>query len=416
MSIGNRAPRGAAAVAFFAAVAASAPVTQAAGVFTHLPFAGDADSGISGANTYSHAIDFAAPAGAIVVNGLRFNDDDDLITGRASWSLIGVPNGLDGASTNNLVGEIAKVVSAFRFGATDAGGQGTFILKGLRPGAQYVTTFYNRGWDPSPRPISLTTSDGGAIDFNQDFYGQGNGNKLTYTFTAAANTLQFNFLPTAGASHHFYGMTNQLVAGSPFVVRPVTGDADSGVLPTGTYTHAVDVNGVGATVNGINFVGGGTAGDGGFGKTYAITGASTQFAGDDTAVTGGLGSMLANFIYDGQQNGQASLTLDGLTPGESYELTLFSSSFGNPNGRVLTFSHADGSIVFDANFTGDNQGNALSYLYTATGTSETFNFDPHIITDTLHIYAFANRVSPVPEPGAVSLLAAAGAMLLRRRR
>lgn len=389
---------------------------RAAGTFNYVPFAGDADSGISSLNTYSHAIDFAAPAGAILVNGVRFNDDDDLITGQPSYSLIGVPSGHVGTpNPNNLVGDIATVVQAFRYGATD-NGQGTFILKGLRPGATYLTTFYTRGWDTPPRNINLTTSDGGALSFNEDGFGQGNGGKLTYAFTAPANSLQFNFVPAvAGTTFHFYGMTNQIVAGSPFTARPVTGDANSGILPTGTYTHAVDVNGTGGTVNGINFVGGGTSGDGGFGKTYNITGATNTFANDTTNVTGSLGSMLTNFLY-GHTGGLSTLTLDGLTPGQTYEFTLFSSSFGAAGGRFVTISDQTGSIVYDANFTGDDNGNALSYLYTASSTSETFNFDPHNTADTLHLYAFANRLVPVPEPTTLALLAFTPLLSRRRRR
>jgi hypothetical protein len=400
-----------------AAILASVPLTAcAAGVFTYAPFTGDADSGILPTNTYSHAIDFAAPAGAILVNGLRFNDDDDLITGQPSYSLIGVPNGhLGTPNPNNLVGDIATVVQAFRYGATD-NGQATFVLKGLRPGASYVTTFYTRGWDTPPRNINLTTSDGGSLSFNEDGFGQGNGGKLTYAFTAADRSLQFNFVPAvAGTTFHFYGMTNQIAAGSPFTARPVTGDADSGVLPAGNYTHAVDLNGTGGTVNGVNFVGGGTSGNGGFGNNYSITGATNAFSNDTTNVTGSLGSMLTNFFY-GHTGGVSKLTLEGLNPGQNYEFTLFSSGFGPAGGRFVTISDETGSIVYDANFTGDDNGNALSYVYTATGTTETFNFDPHNTNDTLHLYAFANRQVPVPEPTSLALVALSSFLFRRRSR
>jgi hypothetical protein len=206
-------------------------------------------------------------------------------------------------------------------------------------------------------------------------------------------------------------------AAAPFKTLPVTGDATSGVSALKTYTHAVDLNAaVDTSVNGVTFVGRGNTGDGGFGKTFTLAGATTPFSGDTTNVTGGIGATLSTFLY-GTAGGNSSLTLDGLTPGTTYELSVFASSFGDPGGRFVTVSSENGSLVYDENFTGDNNGSVLTYLYTATGASQTFTFDPHDSDDTFHWYAFANAVAPVPEPGTASVLAAgAAAGLLRRRR
>lgn len=71
-------------------------------------------------------------------------------------------------------------------------------------------------------------------------------------------------------------------------------------------------------MNGVNFVEGGTGTfNGGFGNTYTLTGPGNAFAGDVTNVTGGIGSMLDDFLYGTDGGGVATLTLNGLTAGAS---------------------------------------------------------------------------------------------------
>ena len=214
------------------------------------------------------------------------------------------------------------------------------------------------------------------------------------------------------------------VAAGTFVVSPIIGDADSGISPVKTYTHAVDFggpNGVGAdfgtTINGVPFTIGRTSG-----PNYSTSNFTSlfNFGFGSRAVPSGpntLYDLLEDFYHNSTiRNPPAqTLTLTGLTPGTTYSTSFYNAGFdlAIARTRVATVGTSDGgSFTFDQNFTGQGNPSVLRYTFTAAEPSITYTFTP-ATADTFHQYGFTNEV--VPEPtGAVAL--ALGAVLTLRRR
>jgi MprA protease rhombosortase-interaction domain-containing protein len=200
-----------------------ARAAAAAGTFTVAPITGDADSGISAAKTYTHAIDFgrSLPGDtARTINGVVFQ--------------IGGPSGPDYSMTGGLIwwpplGEnksvpsgpntLSNLLKDFYHNSTSSTGVNqTLTLTGLTPGTMYATTFYNMGFDLTSavnRVVTVTTSDGGTITFDQNFTGEGLPSVLRYAFTADAPSITYTFDPagvdTFHHSFHHYGFTNEIV-------------------------------------------------------------------------------------------------------------------------------------------------------------------------------------------------------------
>lgn len=387
-----------------------------AGTFGTLNATNDAATGISTSKSYSHAVDIfgddgSGAANGAIINGIKFGAD----TG--SNYTLNTNNSFNNHNPAGVTpGGFSDLLDDFRYGGVS--GTSTLTLTNLTPGQTYTATFFSS--DFGTRNVNITASDTGATTlFNQNIYGG-----LQYSYTPTGNSITFTFdAVNDGDTWHHYGFANQYAAGSgPFTVKQFSGDADSGVKAGNVYTHAVDLKGSpGAgtvNVNGVTFVEGSTGTyNGGYGNTYTLSGAGNAFNGDVTNVTGGIGSMLDDFMY-GNAGQNATLTLNGLETGEVYELNLYANGFGDPAGRFVTLVADDGSLVFDANAYGDGNGTMLTYRYTASGPSESFLIDP-AGDDTFHWYAFSN-VMVTPEPGSLVAMAIAGVAVfgfawLRRR-
>jgi hypothetical protein len=192
--------------------------------------------------------------------------------------------------------------------------------------------------------------------------------------------------------------------------RPFTGDADSGISSSKTYTHAVDFLGSGATtINGVLFDDVNATG-----PNYALT-APNSFNNNtgNNALTGGARELVDDFRYGGTE----TLLLSGLTPGQTYTTTFYDVGWGNVGGRVVDISDSQGGFYngFDANYTGNGNGHLLQYTYTAASGSITFTIVPLVAGDSFHQYAFTNELVAVPEPGAVAGVLLLGAVAMRRR-
>jgi hypothetical protein len=102
----------------------------------------------------------------------------------------------------------------------------------------------------------------------------------------------------------------------------MTGDADSGVNAAKTYVALGNIVGGDVTVNGVTFLGTGTAGTG-----WALSGAGNQFGSGGNHTTT-FGSSTIDNLFDGfQYNGNpGTLTLSGLTAGQTYVATLYNQA------------------------------------------------------------------------------------------
>lgn len=196
------------------------------------------------------------------------------------------------------------------------------------------------------------------------------------------------------------------VSHADFTYTTFTGDADSGISSSNTYTCAVDMNGQASrTVNGVAFEavpGPGTITSGEYsGTNWSATGLIKDHAGDATNVTGAVGEMMSDFLYKGEP---ITITLTNLTAGSSYKTTFYSMAFGQPGEKWLNVTTSDGgSILFDQCYSGDRNGNLLMYDYTGPASGElTFTFAPEVAEGSnAHLYAFANQA--VPEPSTLIL-------------
>lgn len=199
-----------------------------------------------------------------------------------------------------------------------------------------------------------------------------------------------------------------------------SGDTDSGVSSANTYTHAVDVNGAGVTVNGVAFVAGGASGTDathGGGWSYSIP-TQTGFTNNTNNLTGNINTVARDFLYSGNAaTASETLTLTGLTTGVSYKATFYSVGFGGAGTRVQNISDSQGGVLnnYDQNANGSGNGSLLVDTYTATSNSITFTFASTGNNASFHQYGFSNQV--VPEPGSAAAVLAVGALgLLARRR
>jgi hypothetical protein len=180
------------------------------------------------------------------------------------------------------------------------------------------------------------------------------------------------------------------VSAGTFSYSPFSGDADSTITLDYTYTAKADFNGSGTrSVNGVLFSDAGAAG-----ANYVLSGAPTTFGPFGNNVTGSANGLVSDFLYTGDGSGNASLTLNGLTPGQRYITTWYNAAF-DPGARNVTIIPSDTNkpYTFNENFSGTGNGNLLRYVFTATSTSITYNFDAVSNGDSFHHYAFSNAVA-----------------------
>jgi hypothetical protein len=170
-----------------------------------------------------------------------------------------------------------------------------------------------------------------------------------------------------------------------------TGDADSGITSASPYTVAVNCNGAAVSVNGVAF------------QADALSGANFLIEGDvfgwgpDGApnVTGDSLTLANCFIFGGNPR---TVTLYNLTPGATYETSLFAFGFdAAPTTRSQTFASGSDSLVLDQDLYGQNNGIRIAYTFVADSSgSQVLTITP-VGDNTFHMSALANRqVSSAP--------------------
>lgn len=443
----------------FLSLAAPA-LSFAAGTFSTAPLTGDADSGISTNNAYTHAIDMGDGANR-TINGAVFTGGGT--PGTNNYTIGGIDSQLTNWPAVNppgttVTGAVGGLFTNFQYQA--AGGNESVTLRNLRVGQQYQTTFYNAVWG-GPRSQNFTTSDGGAITFDQDAGPTGSGSLLKYTFTATANTMTYNIAANQVASFHQYGFSNQVMGYTALVTdnfyapsNPNTLDLNfnlaarqggslvtssgvkswvgAGNTQVGNNTGGVDggnylLDAFGATsALDYNFNGSASAGGlsisfdlapniGGVGAdNWEAINLGAAFADKNGGVNGGQTHFGVLFRGDGRlQAFDANTNLTPVEPNWSgggfttqlnhFELLITDPGDGNPFdglGQTTIDVYANGNQVYS--FTKGGGGYAQNYL----------NFQAS------HIGGIDNLViaSMIPEPATATLAGLAACALLRRRR
>ena len=183
---------------------------------------------------------------------------------------------------------------------------------------------------------------------------------------------------------------------STYSVRPVTGDADSGVGPGKTYTHAVNTAGGAATVNGVAFADG-TSPDG---AKYSIRASNGGTLGNPTSdnlltnVGGTIGAVTGTVFQSGGPT-TLQVTLTGLTPGQLYRTTFFGVGFVGDNPRVINVrdSYGQSELQFNEDQYGQGSGIAVDNLFTARADSITYYFDRAGVDQVFLLGGFTNEVA-----------------------
>lgn len=192
--------------------------------------------------------------------------------------------------------------------------------------------------------------------------------------------------------------------GTTVRVAPFSNDADCGLSTNKTYTHLLDFpdNGNPATVNDVAFLSAGMSGSTN-GYSWSVSGNAPASAWNDPpndSTRTGIDRLLWDFQYGGTDY---TLTLSGLTPGQSYETRLYFRSFGgvSPNSpRKLTFFFSAGTAFLGSvNYNPDAQytRSILGCRYTADAAGAlSIRVLVHNSGHTCHVYGLSNEETAAP--------------------
>ena len=188
----------------------------------------DASSGVVAGNTYTHAYRFGSTNGA-TINGIIFtgiNGTNPFVAN--SFSTAGLLNVFTNDVNSLTNGGSAVLAQDFLYGGTNE----SITLNGLVVGKSYVTTIYSVGFDSSGARAATFSVGNDRLTVNQDQFGDHNGIRVSYNFTAISNSIILSCVPLQGAGQSFYiyGFCNRERS------TVVTSLADSGA---GTLRQAI---------------------------------------------------------------------------------------------------------------------------------------------------------------------------------
>ena len=290
-------------------------------------------------------------------------------------------------------------------------------ITGLTPGQTYQLQFRTNARNGSFN-LQAGVNVGGTT-LNYEVIPVGGANpyaRVAVNFTAAASTAPLTFTSTSPGDSTMLLDDFKVIAlpTSAWKVQPWTGDADSGIGATTVRAFHFG-GGTATTLNGFS-VGGAAGGNPALAGVFSTFGYANVLPADTNDLTaGGGGSAIMgdSFLYGG---GDAQgLTLENLTVGKVYQLSLFSVGWGDlaEPARTVTFDANGQYLTVNEEMFGGDKGLRVTYDFTASAGTQTITWDP-IGDASFHLYGFALNV--VPEPGSAGLAALGLAGLIRRRR
>jgi len=222
---------------------------------------------------------------------------------------------------------------------------------------------------------------------------------VSLVFTAATDSVALaisNQSPgTAEAMVFVDGFAVKPLTPGRWSVAPWTGDEDSGIWSTNTYTHAFNFGrATNITINGVTFIGVAGANPAVAGQFVTANYPSTLQNSANNNLTGQSWLLARDFIYNGQQ---PRLSVQGLIPGAQYRLTLFDGGWADtqPGQRQCTWMGGGEGLTVDENTYGTGNGILLHYDFVAGGTEETI--EGRVLgPGTYHTFAFANQLVALP--------------------
>lgn len=263
-------------------------------------------------------------------------------------------------------------------------------ISGLTAGQTYQLAFRaNARAGQTPR---MTVTVDGTQLLNTSVYSVGVGSqyvRIGAVFTALGATATLEISNSTGS--------DTTVCVDAFAVTPTTtpwvggawaDDASAGLDSTYFYTHAYNFgSAAGTVIAGVPFTGVAGTNPTVAGK-FSTTGLTATFNNDGNNLGGGSRTLANDFLYNGFP---ASLTLQGLTPGQDYVLTIYSVGWEDPGARFGTFRAGDNVLTADQDAAGNNNGVYISYRYTAPPAGTVTVESIPVQNASIHWYGFANR-------------------------
>ena len=175
---------------------------------------GDATSGIDiAANTYTHAVNLGSGglASDTTINGQLFNGvSEGSPAVPASFSPTGPGAAFGGGGDANSVS--SDLSNSFVFSGADS----LLTLEGLTPGVEYTTSLFSVGFDVDSFRSSTFSSGDDLFTADVNEFGDNNGLRLDYTFTADGTTRVIAYSALEGSStFHLYGFANATAVAIP---------------------------------------------------------------------------------------------------------------------------------------------------------------------------------------------------------
>ena len=167
-----------------------------------------------------------------------------------------------------------------------------------------------------------------------------------------------------------------------------TNEASSGIDPLYRYTHAYNFGSTSnLALNGVPFTGvaGGSPSVAG---QFSTTNFGNVLNNDPNNLSGASRTMANDFIFNSGRPAASTITLNGLTPGARYVLSMFSVGY-EAGSRNVIFQSAMGQFALNQDAYGDNNGIRVDYQYLAdsSGNATISINGPY----NFHFYGFANR-------------------------